>query len=86
MDSDELITPELFDELMKLDLSDSSKVYALKMDDYFLGYKLKFRTEKKVRLYNRIERKFDNKKVHENIEYNLGDKIILKSHFKHLHE
>jgi len=85
LDSDELITPELFNELMKLDLSDSSKVYALKMDDYFLGYKLKFRTEKKVRLYNRRERKFDNKKVHENIEYNLGDKITLKNHFKHLH-
>ncbi|MBL0721509.1 MAG: glycosyltransferase family 2 protein, partial [Sulfurovum sp.] len=85
LDSDELITPELSDELKDLDLSDSSKVYALKMDEYFLGYKLKFRTEKKVRLYNRVEHKFDNLKVHENIEYRLGDKITLKHHFKHLH-
>ena len=85
LDSDELLTEELVEELSKLDLSDSSKVYALKMDDYFLGYKLKFRTEKKVRLYNRTQHKFDSLKVHENVEYNLGDKIVLKNHFKHLH-
>ena len=85
LDSDELITKSLIKEIGNLDLSDISKVYALKMDDYFLGHKLRFRTEKKVRLYNRIAHKFDNLKVHENVEYNMGDKIVLKHHFKHLH-
>ena len=85
LDSDELLTKSLIKEIGNLDLSNTSKVYALKMDDYFLGHRLKFRTEKKVRLYNKTKHKFDNLKVHENVEYNMGDKIVLKHHFKHLH-
>ena len=85
LDSDEVLTDKLIEELFSLDLSDTSKVYALKMDDYFLGHRLKFRTEKKVRLYNRTQHLFDSLKVHENVEYNKGDKIILKYPFKHLH-
>jgi len=85
LDSDEVITKELRDELDALDISDSSKVYALKMDDYFLGHRLKFRTEKKVRMYNRTAHKFDSLKVHENVEYSSGDKITLQHPFKHLH-
>ena len=85
LDSDEIIPPALRKELETLDLSDTEKVYALKMDDYFLGHKLKFRTEKKVRLYNRSKHSFDNLKVHENVMYNPGDKIVLKNPFKHMH-
>ena len=85
LDSDEILSLELIEEIANLDLSNSAKVYALKMEEYFLGRKLKFRTEKKVRLYNRTVHKFDKLKVHENVEYNLGDKIVLKHHFKHLH-
>jgi glycosyltransferase involved in cell wall biosynthesis len=85
LDSDEVLTPNLIEELLSLDLSDTTKVYALKMDDYFLGYRVKFRTEKKVRLYNRTKHLFDRLKVHENVEYQKGDKITLKYPFKHLH-
>ena len=85
LDSDELLTFELIEELLSLDLLDSSKVYALRMDNYFLGHRLKFRTEKKVRLYNRTKHLFDTLKVHENVEYSKGDKITLKHPFKHLH-
>jgi glycosyltransferase involved in cell wall biosynthesis len=85
LDSDEIIPSALRKELESLDLSDPEKVYALKMDDYFLGYKLKFRTEKKVRLYNRTKHCFDDLKVHENIIYNPGDKIVLEYPFKHMH-
>ena len=85
LDSDEIIPSALRKELETLDLSDTEKVYALKMDDYFLGHKLKFRTEKKVRLYNRSKHLFDDLKVHENVMYDPGDKIVLQNAFKHMH-
>lgn len=87
LDSDEMITSNLIEELKTLDLKDKTKVFELKRDNYFLGKEIKYSGWGKdylVRLFNRKYHKFNQNKVHEFIELkNDTKKIRLKNSFKH---
>ncbi len=68
LDSDEVLSPDLFRELYKLQLSDSSTVFKIKRDNYFLGKKVHYSgwgDDYLVRLFNKTTHNFNNNMVHE---------------------
>ncbi len=88
LDSDELISKSLFDELNTLSLNDEKAVFIIKRDNYFLNKKINYSgwgNDYLVRVYNKNEHGFNNNIVHEKIILHTNSKkIILKNSFKHL--
>lgn len=87
LDSDEILTQKLCNEIKTLDLSNQLRVFQIKRDNYFLGKKIKYSgwgNDQLVRLFNKTIHNFNNNQVHEFIEFN-ADTIIqkLKNSFKH---
>jgi len=87
LDSDEMITSNLIEELKSLDLTKNKNVYEIKRDNYFLDKEIKYSGWGKdylVRLFNKNHHKFNNNIVHEFIELKKNTKKIrLKNSFKH---
>ncbi len=87
LDSDEVILPELLNEIKELTLNNPKEVFILKRDNYFLNKHVKYSGWGKdylVRIYNRSCHQFNSKMVHEKIELNNNTvKTHLKNSFKH---
>ena len=84
LDSDEILTPALIEEISAADHNDITALYRLKRDNYFLGHKTQ-NSDHIVRIYNKKHTKFNDNKVHENVIVLPNSKITtLKNSFKHL--
>ncbi len=84
LDSDEILNDKLIDEIGQLDLEDTSKLYKLKRDNYFLGHKTQS-ADLIVRIYNRKNTGFNDNAVHEKIIVPKDSQVhTLKNSFKHL--
>lgn len=83
IDSDEKITPPLKDEILQLNLSSSSVVYAILRDNYLEGKRVRFASgwypDWIYRLYNRKVTRFSEDLVHEKLE--LDNLKIQKLHY-----
>jgi serine/threonine protein kinase len=85
LDSDEVLTPQLLQEMCQLDLTATHHLYALKRINYFLGHTTQHNNII-VRLYHRQFTSFDESLVHEKIIIPKEAKIVqLKASFKHLY-
>lgn len=85
LDADEILSPELADEILSLDL-DSNCVYDLPFNNYFNDKKIKWcgwHPESHVRLYNRDITSFSNAMVHEAVLTSDLKKITLKHPINH---
>ena len=84
LDSDEILNQHLIDEIDGLDLSDTTKLYRLKRDNYFLGHKTQS-ADLIVRIYNKHHTGFNDNAVHEKIIVPQESQVVtLKNSFKHL--
>ena len=84
LDSDEILNTGLIEEIKQLNLENFHKIYKLKRDNYFLGYKTQSQ-DIIVRLYNRTFTQFNNNSVHEKIILPSQSEVVeLKQSFKHL--
>ena len=84
LDSDEILNQHLIDEIDGLDLSDTTKLYRLKRDNYFLGHKTQS-ADLIVRIYNKYHTGFNDNAVHEKIIVPKDSQVVtLKNSFKHL--
>ena len=84
LDSDEILNEKLIDEIDRLDLTDITKLYRLKRDNYFLGHQTQS-SDLIVRLYNKNCTGFNDNAVHEKIIVPKESQIYtLKNSFKHL--
>jgi len=84
LDSDEILNQALIDEINTLELTDLSKIYKLKRDNYFLGYQTQS-SDLIVRIFNKNHTEFNHNAVHEKIIVQHDSQVItLKNHFKHL--
>lgn len=88
LDSDEMISDQLFHEISKLPLNNDHFLYSLKRDNYFLGKKIRFSgwgNDRLIRLYHKGIHHFNANMVHEHIELNSQSVVApLKAPFKHL--
>ncbi len=70
IDSDEVLTPELADEILKLPL-DKTRVYQIDRRNYFNGKWIRWcggwHPDPVVRLYNRLSTRFSDDAVHEKV-------------------
>jgi len=83
LDSDEILNQMLIEEIQKLSL-DSTTLYKLKRDNYFLGHKTQSQ-DSITRLYHRQYTRFNDNVVHEKIIHPKDAKIVILKHsFKHL--
>ena len=85
LDSDEVLTKELEDEILSLKL-DTRHVYSFPFDNYFNGKKIKWcgwYPDRHVRLYNNKITSFSDDKVHEKVLTNHLKVISLRSSVKH---
>jgi len=79
IDSDEVVTPELFEELKELELSDSTKVFKINRQNLFMKSVIKhsgWNPNWIVRIYNRKHTSFNDQKVHESITLHKNTKVI----------
>ena len=87
LDSDEVILPELLNELISLKLTNEKELFQIKRDNYFLNKKVKYSgwgNDKLIRLYNKTNHQFNSNKVHEFIvKTNESILINLTHSFKH---
>ena len=84
LDSDEILNPQLIDEIISHQLEDKTQLFVLKRDNYFLGHKTQD-TDEIVRIYNRQFTHFNDNSVHEKIEVPHDAKMIrLQTSFTHL--
>ncbi len=87
LDSDEVILPELLEEIAMLTLKNEKELFVLQRDNYFLNRHVKYSGWGKdylVRIYNRTYHQFNAKMVHEKIEPKEDAKSTLLQHsFKH---
>jgi glycosyltransferase involved in cell wall biosynthesis len=84
LDSDEILTPALIEEISAAEHNDINTLYRLKRDNYFLGHKTQ-NSDHIVRIYNKKHTKFNDNKVHENVMKTSNSHIItLKHSFVHL--
>jgi len=86
IDSDEVMTQELVDEVLALEL-DPKTVYAVRRDNYFNGKKIRccagWHPDWTCRLYNRKETAFSDDAVHEKV-ITRGRKVMrLRAPLKH---
>lgn len=85
LDSDEVLTPELAEEILALQL-DPRRVYSFPFNNYFNGKHIKWcgwYPDRHVRLYNKRTTSFTDDKVHERIQTNGVSEVKLKSPVKH---
>ncbi len=86
IDSDEVLTPELIDELHALEL-DPKKVYEIPRHNYFNGKWIKYcggwHPDHVVRLFHKKNGKFSDVLVHEKVESKEGLITSLSSPLKH---
>lgn len=85
LDSDEVLTPELADEIHSLTL-DSKKIYSFPFDNYFNGKHIKWcgwYPDRHVRLYNKTETAFSDAYVHEKVLSKGFKTVRLKHSVKH---
>lgn len=85
LDSDEVLTPELAEEILALKL-DSQFVYSFPFNNYFNGKLIKWcgwYPDRHVRLYNKTATSFTNDYVHERIQIDGLKEIKLTSPVKH---
>ena len=84
LDSDEIVNRELIEEIKHLDLSKTNRIYQIKRENYFLGYK----TQSKdiiTRLYHKKYTQLDKNTVHEKVIIPMDSEVIvLETSFKHL--
>jgi len=84
LDSDEILTPELIEEISAQEYKDITTLFRLKRNNYFLGHKTQ-NSDHIVRIYNKKSTKFNDNKVHESVMVPKESKIItLKNSFIHL--
>lgn len=70
LDSDEIVTPQLVEELNTLDLSSPDTCYMLRRVNFFLGKKIRFSgwgNDWNIRLFNRDTTQFLDRFVHESV-------------------
>jgi len=85
LDSDEILNKGLLNELAHLDFSNTTKLYKLKRDNYFLGHTTQ-NSNLIVRIYNKKYTQFDDSIVHEKIMVPKDASVVtLKNSFKHLY-
>jgi glycosyltransferase involved in cell wall biosynthesis len=87
LDSDEILTNELIEELKNFKEADNVKIvaYYLKRRHFFYGKVFNHGSEsnrKIIRFFNKNYGRFDLKNVHENINV-IGMTAVLKNHFLH---
>lgn len=85
LDSDEVLTPELAQEILSLEL-DSKKVYSFPFNNYFNGKHIKWcgwYPDRHIRLYNKQLTSFTNDQVHEHIQTVGLSEVKLKAPVKH---
>jgi glycosyltransferase involved in cell wall biosynthesis len=85
IDSDEVVTPEMFREIVGLKL-DRDSVYSFPRNNYFNGKWIKWcgwYPDRQIRLYNKTKTRFTDAQVHEAIIAKDMQHIKLKSPFKH---
>ena len=87
LDSDEVVSQELLEELNSLTLEEPKEVFKLKRDNYFLGKHVKYSGWGKdllTRIYNTTHHKFNQNMVHEFVELTNDTKVTqLKHSFRH---
>ncbi len=84
LDSDEILTPELIEEITAQDYKDINILFTLKRDNYFLGHKTQ-NSDHIVRIYNRKSTQFNDNKVHEKVMVPQNSQMVtLKNSFIHL--
>lgn len=87
LDSDEVVTPSLYEELTKRQFDNPNTVFILKRDNYFFEKHIKhsgWGNDYLVRIYNRTQHQFNNNLVHEHIELKSDTiQIKLNSSFQH---
>lgn len=70
IDSDEAISEELLRSLSNVDLSDPHKAYRMRLDNYFMGKKVKYcgwGSNWPIRFFNRTAHSFTDAMVHERV-------------------
>jgi len=85
LDSDEVLSKELHDEIMTTNL-DATAVYSFPMYNYFNGKVIKgcgWYPDRHVRIYNKTTTSFSDDDIHEKIIDNGMEKVLLKNHVKH---
>lgn len=85
IDADEVLSPELAEEILSLKL-DSSSVYALRYHNYFNGKWIKgsgWYPERHIRLYNKQTTAFSEAMVHEGVIAKGHKEIVLKHPVNH---
>ncbi|PHS41747.1 MAG: hypothetical protein COB07_01505 [Sulfurovum sp.] len=84
LDSDEILTTKLIEEISSQEYSDNTTLFRLKRNNYFLGHKTQ-NSDHIVRIYNKKYTKFNDNKVHESVIVPKESQVItLKNSFKHL--
>ena len=87
LDSDEVVSDVLLEELKVLKLENKKEVFILKRDNYFLGKEVKYSgwgKDKLTRLYNKTYHQFNQNMVHEFVALeNDTVKTELQNSFKH---
>lgn len=87
IDSDEVVTPELFEEIKELDLSDPTKVFKINRENLFMKSVIKhsgWNPDWIIRIYNKKHTSFSDQKVHESIMLHKNTKVIsLKGRLTH---
>lgn len=85
LDSDEILTPELAQEIFSLSL-DIAKVYSFPFDNYFNGKHIKWcgwYPDRHIRLYNKQVSSFTSDSVHEKIQISGLSEVKLHFPVKH---
>ena len=84
LDSDEILTLEIIDEINTIDLKRKDTLYRLYRDNYFLGHKTQS-SDAIIRIYHKDFTSFNDNSVHEKVMVPKEAKVVtLKSHFIHL--
>ncbi len=85
LDSDEVLTPELSNEILALNLNPKS-VYSFPFDNYFNGKHIKWcgwYPDRHTRLYNKSTTTFTNDMIHEKVQDKGFKEIKLQNPIKH---
>ncbi|MCC9041250.1 glycosyltransferase [Myroides sp. M-43] len=87
MDSDEVMTPELLQRIKDVDFSNKNVIYGMLCLNHYRGRVIKacgWYPNIVKRLYNKTEVMFDNKQVHESLQYGERVKVVIfEEHYLH---
>lgn len=87
LDSDEMLSTELVEEIYKHQFNNINNVYLLHRKNFFLNKEIKYsgwNNDKLVRIYNKLAHRFNDLNVHEFIPLNDNSKQVhLKHTFNH---